>query len=104
MPPPSATAPCKANAAAPGLIGLQAQWASTVGQNAVLTTGVKTGMWRVEPAIKGDLESLRILQRWFLGRDFAGENVENLSETYALFFSSHVFSSKCCKIIPGNGP
>jgi len=74
--PPSATAPCKANAAAPGLIGLQAQWASTVGQNAVLTTGVFRDV--AEPAIKGDLESLRILQRWFLGRDFAGENVENL--------------------------
>ena len=46
---PSATAPCKANAAAPGLIGLQAQWASTVGQNAVLTTGLFRDVFGVEP-------------------------------------------------------
>ena len=59
--PKKSTAPCEANAAAPGLIGLQAQWASTVGQDAVLTTDDDGRMRRAGGAAK----------RWIWG---AGES------------------------------
>ena len=87
MPPsPQSTAPCKANAAAPGLIGLQAQWASTVGQNAVLTTGVFRDVAEPQKAGSGEPENSpeMVFGSWFC-RGKCGKSIGNLC--VVLFFA-----------------